>query len=579
MEQTIDLAQQSLVYRLRVGAIGHRDLIDSAELATSVARWLKHLASVLDKEHGVAIEWSVASALAKGADRIIARAAMNALGAKLNVIVPFDLQEYRKDFCSASDIVEFDDLMTCRSDLTVAWKPTTATSGNLAPESITGEIRTRGYLRVGQAIVDASEIVIAIWDGKPAMGQGGTGDIVPYALRRGRLVIRFDPAHPSAEPTVVRSRGNAASDVYFSELPDTSAGLSPGYFDMNDFLRDRIVCSASVNEHVTAMSRHLYATAVEEQLASSALKPVFATMLPHFCRADLIANRYQRKYALANAGLLLLSAIAVTAASIHAHFPRVISFHSCKIPIGATIEVLAMAIAIAWLAVGRKRRWHRKWLRARYLAERIRLGLYSVFLPSGYVAVSESESVATRFYSGPDQWLFDLSREITKQARSRAASNDPGVLQGYLSKAWIEDQLMWHRRNALRRTELYHRFHAMGYVLLGFTLFFACAHLGREMFSESDSPDSPDMLLSLLAISLPAWAATAHALNNQLESARMAARSQGMADALLDIKDKFQSAPTVADRWDILSNAQRLFDNESTEWWVLLSFREIPLPG
>jgi hypothetical protein len=33
--------------------------------------------------------------------------------------------------------------------------------------------------------VDRSDVLLAVWDGRPARGFGGTGDVVAYARRRG----------------------------------------------------------------------------------------------------------------------------------------------------------------------------------------------------------------------------------------------------------------------------------------------------------------------------------------------------------------------------------------------------------
>jgi hypothetical protein len=48
------------------------------------------------------------------------------------------------------------------------------------------------YYEAGKVAVDESDVVIAVWDGKPAKGLGGTGDIVQYARVRGKKVIHVD---------------------------------------------------------------------------------------------------------------------------------------------------------------------------------------------------------------------------------------------------------------------------------------------------------------------------------------------------------------------------------------------------
>ncbi len=47
-------------------------------------------------------------------------------------------------------------------------------------------------MAAGVWMVDRSDRLVAIWDGKPAAGLGGTGDVVAYALERGIPVVRVD---------------------------------------------------------------------------------------------------------------------------------------------------------------------------------------------------------------------------------------------------------------------------------------------------------------------------------------------------------------------------------------------------
>jgi hypothetical protein len=51
----------------------------------------------------------------------------------------------------------------------------------------------RSFFEAGKFIVDRSDALIAVWDGKEARGRGGTGDIVAYAKRRISRIIYLDP--------------------------------------------------------------------------------------------------------------------------------------------------------------------------------------------------------------------------------------------------------------------------------------------------------------------------------------------------------------------------------------------------
>ena len=62
----------------------------------------------------------------------------------------------------------------------------------------------QAYLEAGQRIVDCVDYLVAVWDGLPAAGKGGTGDAVAYARHRGVPVLVVDPrpfpALPAEKP-------------------------------------------------------------------------------------------------------------------------------------------------------------------------------------------------------------------------------------------------------------------------------------------------------------------------------------------------------------------------------------------
>jgi polyphosphate kinase 2 (PPK2 family) len=41
------------------------------------------------------------------------------------------------------------------------------------------------YLAAGRWIVDHADRLVAVWDGRPARGRGGTAEVVAYARHRG----------------------------------------------------------------------------------------------------------------------------------------------------------------------------------------------------------------------------------------------------------------------------------------------------------------------------------------------------------------------------------------------------------
>lgn len=58
------------------------------------------------------------------------------------------------------------------------------------------------FLSAGQQVVDLADLMIFVWNGKPARGLGGTADIVAYAKAEGVPFIHLNPTDSSAHATV-----------------------------------------------------------------------------------------------------------------------------------------------------------------------------------------------------------------------------------------------------------------------------------------------------------------------------------------------------------------------------------------
>ena len=144
-----------------VGATGHQQLPADAipYLVDQVRRTVRAYEPPL----------SVACSLAAGADQLIAREALQC-GGRLLVIVP--ARGYESTF-SHKELRSYENLMAQADDVT---------------RLDFSDPSERAYWAAGQAVVDLCDVLVAIWDGQPARGLGGTGDVVDYATRAGKEV-------------------------------------------------------------------------------------------------------------------------------------------------------------------------------------------------------------------------------------------------------------------------------------------------------------------------------------------------------------------------------------------------------
>ena len=152
-------------YELRIGVTGHRNLTQEKAVAEAVDRLVAYLDGLFVKEKDILIKWTAISPLAKGADRMVARSILKLPNSRLKVFLPFDIDEYRKDFDETADREEFEKL------LKVSVYQYQCSPNNL--ENFDKDQRNEKYLLVGKEVVDACEILITVWDGNEAKGKGG----------------------------------------------------------------------------------------------------------------------------------------------------------------------------------------------------------------------------------------------------------------------------------------------------------------------------------------------------------------------------------------------------------------------
>lgn len=137
------------------------------------------------------------SCLAIGADTIFAEEAID-YGIALMAVIP-NPDEYRREF-SGTDAGVYDRLLTRAHRV----------------ETVCGA-REQAFRLAGERIVDAVDMMVFIWDGAPAVSEGGTADIVDYAARAERASIRIDPIRRTCS-TMVSAKGSAIRDSVHATL-------------------------------------------------------------------------------------------------------------------------------------------------------------------------------------------------------------------------------------------------------------------------------------------------------------------------------------------------------------------------
>jgi hypothetical protein len=170
---------------VRVGVTGHRFLAEVGKLRAALERALDMIAAAFPGRALVAV-----SPLAEGADRLVAHAVLDRGGA-LQVVLPLPVEDYATDFAGEQSQAEFRRLLG-EADEVMVLPPT--------------DTRDEAYEQVGRRVLDASEVLIALYDGRPAQGRGGTAQIVEEALARGMPVLHIKAGNRrpgTTEPTTL----------------------------------------------------------------------------------------------------------------------------------------------------------------------------------------------------------------------------------------------------------------------------------------------------------------------------------------------------------------------------------------
>ncbi len=183
---------------LVVGVTGHRVLPDDTTFRDRVRAVLDALRA---RE---AIPMAVLSALAEGADRYVARLVLDdPSGGILRAVLPLEIADYLQDFAPSESRLEFASLLGRAESiaiLTVDEHPAQCGCPQCLAAKATGAgvqtTREAAYEQAGRYVVERSDVLMALWDGLPSRGRGGTADVVDHARGLGRPVAWIQTTPP-----------------------------------------------------------------------------------------------------------------------------------------------------------------------------------------------------------------------------------------------------------------------------------------------------------------------------------------------------------------------------------------------
>lgn len=537
-------------YRLRIGVTGHRVLPDTAAVALRVREVLEESVRECFAEPPLtrATPWAftVITSLAEGADRVVAREVLRTCDAEIEAVLPFPAGVYRDDFRTEDSRREFDELCalaTADRGVRVA-----GTKGHDA-ESGAAE-RGPAYLRAGHAVVDRCDILVAIWDGQPARGVGGTANVIAYARQRNRPLVLV--AHDGLSPA--RIEKGAGLPVAALQRLETFNTFGP-------------VTKAEHDDEASEYE-HMFGPTSRGHVPSNVRQLIRTRLVPYFVRASSIAKRNKRDHT--GAGLLayVLSPLAVAAVALGA------LAHEAALW-GGLAELLLLSTILLIVFQADRHKVHKHWIEARYVAERVRSAILCVAC-----GVTPSRTGVPPWLvhtGGADAWAFRAADEIVRRIGVPAPlprEATAGALE-FVRDVWLDEQARYHERRSVEVGGVSRGLERAGKWTFVAALAVAVVHVATLLVPNEELLRPIESPVLFLALVLPALGAAIGGIRTHRELSRLERRHQAMAGIVRQLLERCATGEPEDDLVTLVREIEEVMLDESGEWLALMRFARI----
>jgi hypothetical protein len=616
---------------LRVGVTGHKpDHLHHAQidvLQKKIHEVLQILKQFAQEHPRVSTSYRerdepilrLVSSLKEGADRYAAHQAIS-LGYELQCPLPFARDQYLNDFAKDASAQEFNHLLNDTKHTTAILE----LDGSRDREA-------ESYLAAGRVILSQSDVLLAIWDGHGPRDDDHTAQIVADAGLRNILTIRIDSVAP--HHILYRVSGDQwdsspeAKDGLLAQLrlmlnpprhtkkeKEEELGTTPqDYFSEKQRwwnwgfpwipFRNLWLFRPSIPQFTV---RDFRLSGVDEWIAVLKNSGAFsncaiglidgASLCDHYGWANGLAEYYGNLYRSAFAMNYLMGAGAVFCAFLHYAFEHS-TFPGASLAFIVVEVVLLLAIARVY-KLGRRYRWHERWIDYRLLAEYLRQLFFLIPLGPGELSAPH----LPKYMSAGDPkntWMYwhylALRREIGLVGGEYSHTYLDSVRSFLNSKDGIRGQIDYHENNAERLDKLDGRFVGVASILFGLAIAaaFGAAFLKSQSFGYFQSVKLPPWFgvdwvtaaIAFVATGFPALGAALAGIRSQAEFERVKKRSRAMLQTLqrickeLDARDPRPEKISLAALNLIVAEAGQLMVDELLDWRIVFKDRPLPEPG
>jgi hypothetical protein len=289
-------------------------------------------------------------------------------------------------------------------------------------------------------------------------------------------------------------------------------------------------------------------------------------LLPYYVRASRVAKSNQRLYRFAGLLVYSFSALAVAAVAIG----TLVRGESVSVwAFGA--ELLLLITILSTIVYTNRKRAHKNWIQARYVAERIRTGvvLTACGVETSVIALPANVGVTGK----PEQWMIMAFNEITRRLPRLNACHGGGVEKyvAFVRRFWLAAQIRFHTDKAAQAKRMSHRLERAGFICFSAALAAAALHLTLSLL-HIESLEHP---LTFAAIFLPAAGAAIGGIRTHREYSRLAIRSENMAESLRALDRRIATVATPKDLAAVLVQIEELTLLELQDWLTLMSVSKL----
>ncbi|MDQ3471005.1 MAG: hypothetical protein M3428_01255 [Pseudomonadota bacterium] len=526
------------------------------------------------------------SPLADGADQLAAEIALR-VGFELQAVLPFDRETYRGRLAEASR-KRFDALLASAS----------------CELQLPGEIDREldAFVMTGRATTAHCNILLAVWDGLPPRGRGGTGEIVQLAITHGMPVFHvpidalaplrllwsaFDPAvlTTADEPTVERPADQTNIQALLAGLllppndPDELKFLHGFARERIRHVRTRIeyplmLAAAGiarfgtkdiVDRHCAKQIRDEWRQYREGCGEACGISAPGALLEDAYSWADRLATHFAQTYRSGHIFNFLFGAVAVCLGLSAFMVPELrLEFAAAEIVI--TIAIVSNA------HFGSRDEWHRRWLDYRQLAERLR-----PMRSLKQLGIASPDPPGTATNPVPRRWIewyaIGVWRALACPAGSIDKAGAPRLAQA-IADYEIGPQVSYHQRNSRRIDRLDRRLGAIGMMLFLATLVVSIATL-TGLALGAEWVDRYGEWFTLVSAGFPALGTAVFGIRFQADFGGDALRSMATATTLGQIEQELRKEVTLSRAADLTEQAARVMLGDLDEWRLVNQQRDL----